>query len=114
MWLFKTKKGIPARAVIHDDCYSRLPDTLKTRFAKAPDDSEVTHVVDQQTDVNDDEEFTLVAAAEGALDLILGSGDTPTENYIIDPPTPDPVADPEPEKEFGGGESDGGGAGDSY
>lgn len=113
MWMFKTKKGILKTAVIHDDCYAKLPETLKNRFYAVERDAEVTHVVDSQTDVKDDEEFILLATGVG-LDLWLGSGDTPTENYSIDSPTPDPAPDPDLGGDFGGGESDGGGGGDSY
>lgn len=111
MWFFKTKKGIPAKAVIHDDCYSKLPDTLKSRFYPAPSDAEVTHTVDSATDGDGEgsgEEFLLGALVSSGLDLLLGSADTPTENYSTeDDPAPQ-------EQDFGGGSGGGGGASDSY
>jgi hypothetical protein len=114
MWFFKRKKGIPATAVIHDDCYSRLPDTLKSRFYKAPDDSEVTHVVDTEGE-GEGADFVLMAAASGGLDLLLGTEDTPTENYSIEDQATDPVIDaPGLGEDFGGGDAGGGGATDSY
>jgi hypothetical protein len=115
MWFFKRKKGIPARAVIHDDCYSRLPETLKARFYKAPDNAEVTHVVDTEGE-GEGADFVLMAAASGGLDLLLGTEDTPTENYSIDH---EPVVSQSPTLDdtggdLGGGDAGGGGATDSF
>jgi hypothetical protein len=113
MWFFKRKKGTAFKAVIHNDCYQKLPNNLKNRFYPAPSDSEVTHKVASSPDGDGEgsgEEFILGAIVEGALDLMLGSEDTPTENYSIEDPAPDMAADPEPqEQDFGGG-----GASDSY
>jgi hypothetical protein len=86
MWFFKRKKGLPVRAVIADDCFAKLPVKLRSRFYPAPDDADVTHTV-QQCD-NDAghmvDDFVLSAVVEGGLDLLLGSSNEPTENYVID------------------------------
>jgi hypothetical protein len=119
MWFFKRKKGLPARAVIDNDCYATLPDTLKTRFYPAPDDAEATHKVMSSPDGDGEgsgEELILGAFVEGGLDLMLGSADTPTENYSIDD---EPTVSSHPSLDdtggdFGGGSGCGGGASDSY
>ena len=71
MWMFKTKKGILKTAVIHDDCYAKLPDTLKNRFCCGADDAEITHVVYSQTNGDDDEEFVLLDAGYD-VDFVWG------------------------------------------
>jgi hypothetical protein len=110
MWFFKTKKGRPVKAVIHDDCYSKLPDTLKSRLYPAPDDAEVTHTVGSVRDWSG-EEFFLCELGSSGLDMILGSSGTPTENYSIED---SPAATPDTDFDFGGGSGGGAGATDSY
>lgn len=101
------------RAVIHDDCYAKLPERIKTRFYPVADDAEITHTVDSSDGEGEGvEKFTLlaVAGAQAGLDLLLGNEDTPTENYSIGADAP--AADPGPDLggDFGGGSGDGGGA----
>jgi hypothetical protein len=71
MWYFKRKKGQQVKAVIHNDCYQKLPDELKNRFYPAPSDTEVTHTVQYEED-DELNPFFLAAVGEG-LELMLGS-----------------------------------------
>jgi hypothetical protein len=124
MWLWKRKKGIPSTAVIHDDCYQRLPGELRSRFSKTDDDAQVTHYAagtnggpgGDRENAEDDEWSLFPAAALSVEVLDLGCASQPTENYTIDAdPVGDSPADPSPAdlpdtgNDFGGG--DGGGAG---
>jgi hypothetical protein len=107
MWFFKRKKGTEFKAVIHNDCYQKLPDTLKNRFYPAPSYSEPTHIAG----TNNGEDWVLGALVSGGPDLLLGSSDTPTENYSIDESS---AATPDTDFDFGGGSGGGAGATDGY
>jgi hypothetical protein len=114
MWYFKRKlgQGKEVKHVIHNECYQKLPDNLKSRFYPAPSDSEPTHTVYGPGKLD---EFGLLAVEVAGIDVYLGSEGAPTENYCIERATEATDAGGTVDfGGFGGGDAGGSGAGDSF
>jgi hypothetical protein len=114
LWFWKHKDS---KAIIHEDCYKKLPDEHKKKFLKATTAATSTHTV-----VEDNGNFALSMAVGMATDnialgyvaggslsgAILGEMMHSHELTISDSPNPGDIGG------FGGGDGGGGGAGASW